>query len=139
MIKEVSVPVAFPLQPVKVYPVFAVAVIVTEVPCSYSPPEVLTLPPVPAVTDKVYEGVVDSVVDPVEPPPVDWVFSEKLAVSVVSWVIVMVLLCSVDPSDQLENEYPELGVAVIVTWVPSSYVPPVDETDPPAPAFTAKV
>ena len=48
-----SVPVAFPLQPVKVYPVFGVAVRVREVPCSYSPPEVLTLPPAVAVTESV--------------------------------------------------------------------------------------
>ena len=44
MFKELFVPVAFPLQPVKVYPVLGVAVTVTEVPCAYSPPEVLTLP-----------------------------------------------------------------------------------------------
>ena len=53
MVKEVSVPVAFPLQPVKTYPVFGVAIRSTEVPCSYSPPDVLTVPPSPAVTDKV--------------------------------------------------------------------------------------
>ena len=51
MVREVSAPVAFPLQPVKVYPVFAVAVIVTDVPCSYSPPEVFSSSD---VTVKVY-------------------------------------------------------------------------------------
>ena len=61
MLKEVLVPVAFPLQPVKVYPLFGVAVIVTEVPSAYSPPEVLTVPPFVADTDKLYEVVVDSV------------------------------------------------------------------------------
>ena len=57
MVKEGSVPVAFPLQPVKLYPSLGVAVTVTGVPCGYSPPEVLTLPPVPAVTESVKRGV----------------------------------------------------------------------------------
>jgi hypothetical protein len=35
--------------------------------------------------------------------------------------------------------YPSSGVAVIVTSVPSSYVPPSVETVPPSPAVTSKV
>ena len=37
------------------------------------------------------------------------------------------------------NSYPSSGVAVIVTSVPSSYVPPSVETVPPPPAETVRV
>ena len=37
------------------------------------------------------------------------------------------------------NSYPSFGVAVIVTMVPSSYVPPEVETDPPEPAVTVRL
>ena len=42
-----------PLHPIKPYPSLGVAVIVTSVPSSYSPPSVDTDPPSPAVTDSV--------------------------------------------------------------------------------------
>jgi len=35
--------------------------------------------------------------------------------------------------------YPSFAVAVIVTSVPSSYVPPWVDTDPPSPAVTVRV
>ena len=38
-----------------------------------------------------------------------------------------------------ENSYPSLGVAVILTEDPSSYVPPEVETDPPVPAVTVRL
>ena len=57
ILKEVFVPVALPLQPVKVYPSSGVAVTVTEDPSSYSPPVVETEPPFPAVTESVKLGV----------------------------------------------------------------------------------
>ena len=44
---------SLPSQPEKVYPSFAVAVIVTSVPSSYVPP-LVTFPPSPAVIVKVY-------------------------------------------------------------------------------------
>ena len=44
--------------------------------------------------------------------------SKKLAVIVKFSEIVIVLLCSVEPSDQLENTYPVLGVADKVTCAP---------------------
>ena len=37
------------------------------------------------------------------------------------------------------NSYPSAGVAVILTSVPSSYVPPSVETVPPSPAVTVRV
>ena len=37
------------------------------------------------------------------------------------------------------NSYPSLGVAVMLTEDPSSYVPPEVETDPPVPAETVKL
>jgi len=37
------------------------------------------------------------------------------------------------------NSYPSSGVAVMVTSVPSSYVPPSVETVPPSPAVTVRV
>ena len=40
---------------------------------------------------------------------------------------------------QPTNSYPSFGVAVILTDVPSSYVPPVLDTPPPSAAVTAKV
>ncbi len=43
-----------PLHPVNSYPSFAEAVIVIEVPSSYVPPEVDTVPPTPAEAAKVY-------------------------------------------------------------------------------------
>ena len=54
----------------------------------------------------------------------------KFAVNVRFWDTEIVLLCSVEPSDQLVNSYPELGIADKVTWVPCWYVPP-PETEPP--------
>ena len=43
-----------PFHPLNSYPSFAEAVIVTEVPSSYVPPEVDTVPPKPAEAVKVY-------------------------------------------------------------------------------------
>ena len=43
------------------------------------------------------------------------------------------------PSDHPTNSYPSSGVAVIVTSVPSSYVPPSVETVPPPPAETVRL
>ena len=40
---------------------------------------------------------------------------------------------------QPTNSYPSFGVAVIVTVVPPSYVPPEVETDPPVPAVTVRL
>ena len=57
IVKDGFVPVSFPLQPAKIYPVLGVAVRVTEVPSSYSPPVVETEPPFPAVTESVNLGV----------------------------------------------------------------------------------
>ena len=37
------------------------------------------------------------------------------------------------------NIYPSLGVAIMVTSVPSSYVPPSVETAPPSPAVTVRL
>ena len=45
----------------------------------------------------------------------------------------------VDPLDHPLKLYPELGVAVILTWVPLANVPPVVETLPPSPADTVRV
>ena len=70
------------------------------------------------------EFVVNPLVDP------DAEFSIKFAVNVRFWDTEIVLLCSVEPSDQLVNSYPAFGVAVNVTWVPWSYEPP-PETEPP--------
>jgi hypothetical protein len=50
-------------------------------------------------------------------------------------------IVELDESDPFQpiNPYPSLGVAVILTDVPSLYVPPVVETLPPSPADTVKV
>jgi len=45
----------------------------------------------------------------------------------------------VDPLDQLRKMYSLFGLAVRLTDVPSSYVPPSEETVPPSPAETVKV
>ena len=57
----------------------------------------------------------------------------------VSELRIIVLVALDSPSDQPENSYPSLGVAVIFICVPSSYSPPSDETDPPSPAETESV
>ena len=44
---------------------------------------------------------------------------------------------AVDPFDQPLKLYPELGVAVILTWVPLANVPP-PVTEPPSPALAVK-
>ena len=44
----------------------------------------------------------------------------------------------VDPLDHPLKLYPELGVAVKLTWVPLANVPP-PVTDPPSPALAVKV
>jgi hypothetical protein len=41
--------------------------------------------------------------------------------------------------NQPTNSYPSLGVAVTVIVVPSSYVPPSVETEPPSSEETVKV
>ena len=92
------------------------AVIVTSLPSSYSPPPVTT-PPSP-VTVTVYTGI-----------------SSKTASIEVSSDNVMVIDSSVLPSDQPKNLYPSSGVAVIVTSVPSLYSPPSLDTLPPSPAL----
>ena len=45
---------------------------------------------------------------------------------------------AVDPVDHPVKLYPEVGVAVKLTWVPLAYVPP-PVTDPPSPADAVKV
>ena len=52
-----------PFQPVNSYPSFGVAIMLTEDPSSYVPPEVETDPPVPAETVKLYWVTVVVVVD----------------------------------------------------------------------------
>ena len=44
---------------------------------------------------------------------------------------------TVEPLDQPLKVYPELGVAVTLTWVPLANVPP-PVTDPPSPAEAVK-
>jgi hypothetical protein len=44
---------------------------------------------------------------------------------------------AVDPLDQPLKLYPEVGVAVKLTWVPLAKVPP-PETLPPSPALAVK-
>ena len=44
----------------------------------------------------------------------------------------------VDPLDHPLKLYPEVGVAVKLTWVPCENVPP-PFTDPPSPALAVKV
>ena len=68
----------------------------------------LTVPPSPAVTDKVYEGVIDS--EDVF-SIVDSGSSTKFAVIAVLSDIVIVMFVSVNPFDQLENTYPSSGIA----------------------------
>jgi hypothetical protein len=45
---------------------------------------------------------------------------------------------AVDPVDHPLKLYPEVGVAVKLTWVPLAKVPP-PVTDPPSPALAVKV
>ena len=45
---------------------------------------------------------------------------------------------AVDPLDQPLKLYPEVGVAVRLTWLPCANVPP-PLTDPPSPALAVKV
>jgi hypothetical protein len=45
---------------------------------------------------------------------------------------------AVDPLDHPLKLYPEVGVAVKLTWVPLAKVPP-PVTDPPSPALAVKV
>ena len=109
-------------QPINLYPSSGVAVIVTSLPSSYSPPSVDTLPPSVDVTVTVYTGI-----------------SSKRASSVVSSDSVMVIDSSVELFDQPINLYPSSGVAVIVTSVPSSYSPPSVDTLPPSVDVTVTV
>ena len=73
---------------------------------------------------------------------VSW--KRKEAVSVIGPFIVIVAGLDVpeyDPAPlpvQLPNEYPELGVAVIVTEVPELTHSDDGETDPPAPALVVR-
>ena len=62
----------------------------------------------------------------------------KLAVMLVFEFTVTVSGFVVDPLDHPLKLYPELGVAVILTWVPLAKVPP-PVTDPPSPALAVKV
>ena len=62
-----------------------------------------------------------------------------VAVIVMFWFNVTVNGFSVDPFDQFWKMYSLFGVAVILTVVPSSYVPPDVDTDPPVPELTVKV
>jgi len=52
--------------------------------------------------------------------------------------MVRLSLVELFPSQPI-NLYPSLAVAVIVTSVPSSYVPPSEDTVPPSAAVTDKV
>ena len=62
----------------------------------------------------------------------------KLAVMLVSEFKETVNGFVVDPLDHPLKLYPELGVAVKLTWVPLANVPP-PVTDPPSPALAVKV
>jgi hypothetical protein len=46
---------------------------------------------------------------------------------------------AVEPFDQLLKVYPELAVAVILTWVPALKLPVAGATLPPSPADAVKV
>ena len=54
---------------------------------------------------------------------------------------IVILIVEFEESEPFQptNSYPSFGDAVIVTMVPSSYVPPEVETDPPTPAETARL
>ena len=62
----------------------------------------------------------------------------KLAVMLVFEFKVTVRGLADDPVDHPLKLYPELGVAVKLTWVPLANVPP-PVTDPPSPALAVKV
>jgi hypothetical protein len=53
--------------------------------------------------------------------------------------VILRLIDSLSLPSHPTNSYPSLGAAVIVISVPSSYVPPSDDTVPPSPAETVKV
>ena len=63
----------------------------------------------------------------------------KFAVMLVLEFKVTVTGFTVEPLDQPLNVYPELGVAVILTWVPALKLPVVGDTFPPSPADAVRV
>jgi hypothetical protein len=58
---------------------------------------------------------------------------------VLEFIVILIVEFEESEPFQPTNSYPSFGVAVIVTVVPSSYVPPEVETDPPVPAVTVRL
>ena len=102
---------------------------VTSVPSSKSPPSVETVPPLVAVTANV-NWITVVVVE-------TWLKRASIVVFAVNVIVIVELDMSVP--FQPTNSYPSFGVAVILTDVPLSYVPPVLDTPPPLVAVTANV
>ena len=63
----------------------------------------------------------------------------KASITVLEFIVTLIVeFVEFDPFHPV-NSYPSLGVAVMLTDDPSSYVPPEVETDPPVPAETVKL
>ena len=102
---------------------------VTSVPSSKSPPSVDTVPPLEAETANVNWVTVVVV----------WTWLNKASIVVFAVNTIVIVELDMSVPFQPANSYPSFGVAVMLTDVPSSYVPPVLDTPPPSAAVTANV